>query len=238
MAAGALLILLVAVGCREVWRRTRHVTGQQEQGGPIPPSASATTAAAPTAVSQRSSRAIWPRVRRMGAGRVLLILVVVIAALAGISDAIARFRGESAHCMVGLKGTAVSVSVDGPGALIQCQSFLQTYPCPRASPGRSNRRRYLDMDGSHPADERRTARDRPARVFGRDRSGRRGAESRARRPHAFLIEKVARVTPANSGRSAGDIFPPRAANVAPCARSGPVRAPPRRIATSRRTQPA
>jgi len=62
--------------------------------------------------------------------------------------------------------------------------------------------------GIHDAVRRRTARDRPARVFGRDRSGRRGAESRARRPHAFLIEKVARVTPANSGRSAGDIFPP------------------------------
>jgi len=77
---------------------------------------------------QRGLKAFWPRVRRIGAGRGLLITVVVLAALAGMWDGIARFRGESAHCVVGLTGTAVSVSVDGPGAQVQCQSFLQTYP--------------------------------------------------------------------------------------------------------------
>jgi len=57
MATGALFLLLAAVGCREVWRRTRHVTGQDGQGGPIPPTAAAQTA------DQRDLRAIWPRVQ-------------------------------------------------------------------------------------------------------------------------------------------------------------------------------
>ena len=56
-ATVALVLLLAAVGCREVWRRTRHVTGQDGQGGPIPPTAAAQTA------DQRDLRAIWPRVQ-------------------------------------------------------------------------------------------------------------------------------------------------------------------------------
>lgn len=60
--------------------------------------------------------------RRLGAFRVLLVLVVVVSAAAGISDAIARFRGESGHCVFGLTDATVSVSVDGPGAEAKCRA--------------------------------------------------------------------------------------------------------------------
>ena len=57
-----------------------------------------------------------------------LILAVVLAAgaygwfsgaLASIAPGVAP-----AHCVVGLNGHAVSVAVDGPGAMAQCNSFL------------------------------------------------------------------------------------------------------------------
>ena len=84
-----------------------------------------------------------PRARRIGAFRVLLILVVVFAAVVGISDVIARFRGGSAHCVFGLTGAAVSVSVDGPGALSKCQ---------RVRTGLLDGRRwYVDDSGVEPS---------------------------------------------------------------------------------------
>ena len=57
---------------------------------------------------------------------------LVVVALLGFG-AVAWFSGAlgsiapgvaPAHCTVGLNGAAVSVSVDGPGAMSQCQSFL------------------------------------------------------------------------------------------------------------------
>jgi hypothetical protein len=77
---------------------------------------------------QRGLRAIRARIGRIGAGRGLLILVILVAAAVGIWDGSARFRGAAANCVVGLTGAGVSISVDGPGAQTQCQSFLQTYP--------------------------------------------------------------------------------------------------------------
>jgi len=40
-ATVALVLLLAAVGCREVWRRTRHVTGQDRNGWVCPRCSSA-----------------------------------------------------------------------------------------------------------------------------------------------------------------------------------------------------
>jgi len=110
-ATVALVLLLAAVGCREVWRRTRHVTGQDGQGGPIPPTAAAQTA------DQRGLRAIWPRVR------VYVGVAIFFAAVLSVLS-VARAPTQ-AHCVVGVTGLAVSVSVDGPNALAHCQRFLQ-----------------------------------------------------------------------------------------------------------------
>ena len=57
---------------------------------------------------------------------VLLTLIVIVGCLwfSGYLAWIAPGRAP-AHCAVGLNGAAVSVTVDGGGALAQCQSFLR-----------------------------------------------------------------------------------------------------------------
>ncbi len=59
-------------------------------------------------------------------GWIVVALALGVGAYAWFSGALASIAPGAApgHCAVGLNGAAVSVAIDGPGALAQCDSFL------------------------------------------------------------------------------------------------------------------
>ena len=64
----------------------------------------------------------------MNKRQAVVLLALLIGGYVWLSGGAARLAPAvaPAHCTVGLNGAAVSIAVSGPGAMAQCQSFLNT----------------------------------------------------------------------------------------------------------------